>query len=203
MTHAPHQLVLMAMLASLQWLAFLRAVLWNERTADLGTQKIHQHQPPELMAVFALHLVLSSSWPVENGSTGNTTAFPGFSRTEGSRLLHNLNIQFADVWPVTSSEDCMNKSLTAILSWVQGIRVNAINPGEVLTPIFKTSGGMSDREVEEYTAKWSQLNPLGRIGQPQDIAHLAIFLADNEKAGWITGQCIVVDGGARSFACQS
>ena len=81
--------------------------------------------------------------------------------------------------------------------------MNAINPGEVQTPIFKTSGGMSDQEIKEYVTKWSELNPLGRIGQPKDIANLAIFLLDNDKAGWITGQCIVVDGGARSFACQS
>ena len=75
---------------------------------------------------------------------------------------------------------------------MQGIRVNAVNPGEVETPIFKTSVGMSDQEVKDYIAKWSELNPLGRIGQPKDIANLAIFLLDNEKAGWITGQCIVV-----------
>jgi 3-oxoacyl-[acyl-carrier protein] reductase len=68
-----------------------------------------------------------------------------------------------------------------------GINVNAIAPGPILTPTTKTS----NKELEEQTKR---AIPLGRWGQPQDIANLVAFLASDE-ASFITGQCIVSDGG--------
>ena len=46
----------------------------------------------------------------------------------------------------------------------------------------------------------SDVNPLGRVGQVSDVTPLVLFLADRAKSGYITGQCLVVDGGQRSFA---
>jgi len=68
-----------------------------------------------------------------------------------------------------------------------GINVNAIAPGPILTPTTKTG----DKELEEQTLR---AIPLGRWGQPQDIANLVAFLA-SDKSSFITGQCIVADGG--------
>ncbi len=67
-----------------------------------------------------------------------------------------------------------------------GITVNAIAPGPIDTP-----GTKGPPESYEMTKK---VIPLGRWGQPEDIAHAATFLASN-GASFITGQCIVVDGG--------
>ena len=70
------------------------------------------------------------------------------------------------------------------------IRVNAINPGMVDTEGFRAAGiGESDmkKQVEAQT-------PLGRIGQPRDIASLAVFLASDDSS-WITGQTFVISGG--------
>ena len=81
---------------------------------------------------------------------------------------------------------------------VQGVRVNSINPG-VDTPIA-LAAGMSEegsKRLQETTAK---INPLHRIGTPHDIAAATLFLVDPDKAGWITGQTLVIDGGQRSFA---
>jgi hypothetical protein len=72
------------------------------------------------------------------------------------------------------------------------IRVNAINPSMVETEGVRTAGlNESDfrRQIEATT-------PLGRIGQPQDIAPAAVFLASRE-AGWITGETLVIAGGLR------
>jgi 3-oxoacyl-[acyl-carrier protein] reductase len=68
-----------------------------------------------------------------------------------------------------------------------GINVNAIAPGPILTPTTRTG----NKELEEQTKR---AIPLGRWGQPQDIANLVAFLA-SDKSSFITGQCIVADGG--------
>jgi 3-oxoacyl-[acyl-carrier protein] reductase len=70
------------------------------------------------------------------------------------------------------------------------IRVNALNPGMIDTEGFRSAGiGESDfrRQVEAAT-------PLGRIGKPQDIGPVAVFLASDDS-GWVTGETIHVSGG--------
>ena len=72
------------------------------------------------------------------------------------------------------------------------IRVNSINPGMVETEGVHAAGISSSdfrREVEAQT-------PLGRIGQPQDIAPAAVFLASSDS-GWITGETLYISGGQR------
>jgi len=70
-----------------------------------------------------------------------------------------------------------------------GIRVNCLCPGFTRTPL--TRGIFAD---PGRLAKLTALHPLGRLGEPEDIANAALFLASNEAA-WITGQAIAVDGG--------
>ena len=69
-----------------------------------------------------------------------------------------------------------------------GINVNAIAPGSIETP-----GAKMDMNAES-TKQFLQAIPLRRIGQPEDIANAVIFLASDESS-YITGQCLVVDGG--------
>jgi len=74
----------------------------------------------------------------------------------------------------------------------KGIRVNSINPGPVETEGYNTIGvGGSDFEKQMQAQ-----TPLGRVGQPQDIAPVAVFLASPDS-GWITGETIRVAGGYR------
>jgi len=68
-----------------------------------------------------------------------------------------------------------------------GIRVNAIAPGPIETPGVKVVG-------EDVIKQTIQRIPLERIGQPIDVANLVVFLA-SEDSSFITGQCIVIDGG--------
>lgn len=72
----------------------------------------------------------------------------------------------------------------------QGIRANCIAPGTVQTPIWQARVDR-DPEVFDRIAKWY---PLERVGQPEDIANAALFLASDEAA-WITGAVLNVDGG--------
>ena len=74
-----------------------------------------------------------------------------------------------------------------------GIRVNAIGPGSIMTDILKTIA--TDKEAKR---KLLSRTPLGRIGEPEEIASVALFLASNE-ASYITGQTIYPDGGRLSL----
>jgi NAD(P)-dependent dehydrogenase (short-subunit alcohol dehydrogenase family) len=75
-----------------------------------------------------------------------------------------------------------------------GIRVNCIAPGTVETPMNDKILARVD-DPAALRAAWDKMHPLGRIGQPVDIAQGALFLASDESS-WITGQCLVIDGGA-------
>lgn len=70
------------------------------------------------------------------------------------------------------------------------IRVNSINPGGVETP----GAHAADLIGNEFEANMIGMTPLGRFGQPDDIAPVAVFLASDD-ARWITGETIVVSGG--------
>ena len=80
----------------------------------------------------------------------------------------------------------------------KGVRVNAVNPGVVVTQIHKR-GGMNDEAYEAFLEHSKSTHPLGRTGRPEEIADLVLFLA-SDKASWITGATYSIDGG-RSQTC--
>ncbi|ACZ12084.1 enoyl-ACP reductase [Sulfurospirillum deleyianum] len=71
----------------------------------------------------------------------------------------------------------------------KGIRVNAVSGGPIETDALRAFTNYE--EVRDVTAK---LSPLGRMGQPQDLAGACLFLC-SEKASWITGHTMLIDGG--------
>ena len=81
---------------------------------------------------------------------------------------------------------------------VKGVRVNAVNPGVVVTEIHKR-GGMSDEAYERFLEHSRTTHPIGRVGDPKEIAELVFYLA-SEKASWITGATYQIDGG-RALTC--
>lgn len=109
-----------------------------------------------------------------------------------SSIVSTLAVPGASVYSATKGAvDSATRSLAKELGPRQ-IRVNAINPGMVVTEGFQTAGleGSDTRkQVEAQT-------PLGRIGQPQDIATAAVFLASPDS-GWLTGETLVISGGYR------
>lgn len=75
-----------------------------------------------------------------------------------------------------------------------GVRCNAICPGFVATPLAYGRPDAGPDELERLRALAGAEQPLGRLGEPTDLAAMALFLASDESA-WITGQEFVVDGG--------
>ena len=117
---------------------------------------------------------------------------------EGASII-NISSVVTTITPPTSAVYSGTKgavdAITGVLSRELGpkqIRVNAINPGIVITEGTHEAGIVgSDFE----TMAVSQ-TPLGRVGQPRDIASIAVFLASDDSA-WLTGERIIASGGMR------
>lgn len=75
-----------------------------------------------------------------------------------------------------------------------GIRVNAVCPGRIATPM-PMSRLQPEDDWQAVLAQWGKNIPLGRVGQPEDIAKAVLFLSCDDSS-WITGTTLVVDGGA-------
>ena len=80
----------------------------------------------------------------------------------------------------------------------KGVRVNSVNPGVVETELH-TTAGMQQPAFDQFLERSRSTHPLGRVGQPDEIAELIAFLA-SEKASWITGATYGIDGG-RGLTC--
>ena len=107
-----------------------------------------------------------------------------------------LNIASVGGLSVETSIGAYNATKAALLHLTRtlaaelapGVRVNAIAPGLVKTDMARALW-------EPHEAAMAGVMPLGRLGEPADIANAATFLA-SDKASWITGSTLVVDGGA-------
>jgi 3-oxoacyl-[acyl-carrier protein] reductase len=98
----------------------------------------------------------------------------------------------ASVYSATKAAvDAVTKSLAKELG-PRNIRVNSINPGMVITEGVETAGFAKSDFRDQFVAN----SPLGRVGQPDDIAPAAVFLSSSD-ASWITGETLVISGGFR------
>jgi NAD(P)-dependent dehydrogenase (short-subunit alcohol dehydrogenase family) len=80
-----------------------------------------------------------------------------------------------------------------------GVRVNAILPGAVDTEMLRAGldrGHVEGDSVDDLVRGLGRKHVLGRVGRPEEIGRAILFLADNEQSSFITGQALIVDGGA-------
>ena len=117
---------------------------------------------------------------------------------EGASII-NIGSLVSRITPAASAVYTGTKgavdAITGVLSLElgpKGIRVNALNPGLIETEGTHTAGFIGSDFHKEAVSK----TPLGRTGQPRDIADVAVFLASDE-ARWLTGQLINAGGGVR------
>lgn len=124
-------------------------------------------------------------------------ALKSFNENGGSII--NIGSVVSKIAPVGSSIYTATKgavdAITLVLSKELGpknIRVNSINPGMVETEGTHTAGFIGS----DFQAETERTAPLGRIGQPEDIALLAVFLG-SEDSRWLTGETLLASGGVR------
>jgi 3-oxoacyl-[acyl-carrier protein] reductase len=140
----------------------------------------------KIFDVNVLGLILASQEAVKHFSPA------GGSIVNISSLAATLAPPNASVYSATKAAvNAVTRSLAQELG-PRKIRVNSINPGMVETEGVRAAGISSSdfrKQVEAQT-------PLGRIGEPQDIAPAAVFLASSDS-GWITGETLYISGGLR------
>ena len=140
-----------------------------------------------LRSVFALmqrcipHLTETKGNIVNVSSVAGTRAFPGV-------LAYCIS---------KAAVDQLTRC-TALELAPKGIRVNAVNPGVVVTNLHK-SGGMEDAAYQNFLEHSKETHPIGRVGTPEEVAELIYYLA-SDKASWITGATYEIDGG-RAQTC--
>ncbi|MBT8362660.1 MAG: SDR family oxidoreductase [Deltaproteobacteria bacterium] len=137
-------------------------------------------------AALAVKAALSSLKKAQNGSS--VVLFSSVAAQQGFSLHASIGMAKGAVSGLT-------RSLAAELA--PKIRVNAIAPSLTQTPLSESL--LSNRQIAEAIAGQHALK---RLGSPEDIAHMAVFLLSSE-ASWITGQIIGVDGGRSSLQINS
>lgn len=99
-----------------------------------------------------------------------------------------------------SAVDQMTRCLALDLA-PKGIRVNAINPGVVVTNLHR-AGGMSEEAYAAFLERGKETHPLGRVGTAEEVARSVAWLASPDEAGWITGITLSVDGGRANASAR-
>jgi NAD(P)-dependent dehydrogenase (short-subunit alcohol dehydrogenase family) len=135
-----------------------------------------------LMQLAVPHLIKSKGNIVNVSSVNGLRSFPGvLAYCSSKAALDHLT-------------RCASLELAS-----KGVRVNSVNPGVVRTELHKR-GGMDEESYAKFIDHSSQdTHPLGRIGKPEEVADLILFLA-SDRAAWITGANYSIDGG-RANTC--
>jgi NAD(P)-dependent dehydrogenase (short-subunit alcohol dehydrogenase family) len=118
---------------------------------------------------------------------------------EGSSIILNASIAGSTGTPAFGVYAATKAAVRSFArSWTSDlkdrkIRVNAVSPGPIATPIFGKIG-LSEQQAQEFGASIVQSVPMGRTGTPEEIASAVLFLASNESS-YISGIELAVDGG--------
>jgi NAD(P)-dependent dehydrogenase (short-subunit alcohol dehydrogenase family) len=142
---------------------------------------VNARAPFRLMRAALPHLVAARGAVVNVSSVTGLRSFPGVLAYCVSKAA------------VDQLTRCAALELAA-----KGVRVNAVNPGVVISNLHRRSG-MDEAGYDAFLERSKSTHPLGRPGTPEEIADLIFFLA-SDAAAWITGETISIDGG-RHLTC--
>lgn len=144
--------------------------------------------------VLALHLDVNVKGPYFMAQA----ALPHLKERRGNIVNISTNVSVMGL-PAASAYGASKGAVNALTLHLAaelapvGVRVNCVCPGVVETPVFETM--MPKDQVPGRLKELAAVHPLGRIGQPSDVAGAVLYLASDE-AVWVTGTIFMVDGGA-------
>jgi 3-oxoacyl-[acyl-carrier protein] reductase len=148
---------------------------------EITEEHFHKHFDINVLGLLLTSQAALKHFGPEGGSIINISSGASTSAPPG-----------ASVYSATKAAvDTITKSLAKELG-PRKIRVNAINPGMVETEGVRAAGFIES----DFQKSFESQSALGRIGQPDDIAPAAVFLASSD-AGWITGETLLIAGGYR------
>lgn len=151
------------------------------RRREFETETFRQVMDVNLTATMTLSNLLKPGLAATGGAIVNITSLTAFFASSGNPAYG------------ASKAGMVQLTKTLAVAWAKdGVRVNAIAPGWIETKMTQVS-----RDKAEINDAILQRTPMGRWGQPEDIAGVALFLA-SPLAAYTTGQTITVDGG---FSC--
>jgi NAD(P)-dependent dehydrogenase (short-subunit alcohol dehydrogenase family) len=155
-----------------------------ENTTDEAWDRmmdINARAPFRLMRAAAPHLASRRGAIVNVSSVTGVRAFPGV-------LAYCVSKAAVDQLTRCAALELASK----------GVRVNAVNPGVVVTNLHRRSG-MGEEQYAAFLERSKETHPMGRAGSPDEIAELIAFLV-SDRSGWVTGETISIDGG-RHLTC--
>jgi NAD(P)-dependent dehydrogenase (short-subunit alcohol dehydrogenase family) len=148
-----------------------------------------------------LNVLVNAAGHISSGTI--ESAVPALIETKGS-IVNVSSVTGLRAFPGVLAY-CVSKAgvdqltrCAALELAAKGVRVNAVNPGVVVTEIHRR-GGMNSDQYETFLERSKQTHPLGRVGDAREVAELIHFLA-SDKAAWITGATYSIDGG-RAQTC--
>ncbi len=138
-------------------------------------------------------------------------AIPYLMKREGSSIAYTASVQSfiaqrKDTAYVTAKHGLLGLMRSTAINYAPYVRSNAVCPGPIVTPLqirkVTEEVGNDPKKIEEKMKEWGMMTPMKRQGKPEEVANVFAFLASNQ-ASYITGSCIVVDGGLHVLIPQS
>lgn len=132
-----------------------------------------------------------------------TLAVPHLIKTQGN-VVNISSVAGLRSFP-NSVAYCMSKATidqftrcVALDLASKNVRVNAVNPGVIVTDIHNRAG-MDEKTYEAYLEHSKTTHAMGRVGQVDEVVEAVGFFASNEKSSFITGACLPIDGGKHAM----
>ncbi|HDY4706052.1 TPA: SDR family oxidoreductase [Staphylococcus aureus] len=171
-------------------------VLFNNAGVDNAAGRIHEYPTDvydkimnvDMRGTFLMTKMMLPLMMTKGGSIVNTSSFSGQAADlyrSGYNAAKGAVINFTKSIAIEYGRD--------------GIRANAIAPGTIETPLVdKLTGTSEDKEGKAFRENQKWMTPLGRLGKPEEVGKLVVFLASDESS-FITGETIRIDGGVMAY----
>ncbi|XP_070192684.1 uncharacterized oxidoreductase TM_0325-like isoform X2 [Littorina saxatilis] len=159
-------------------------LVYSADTASTTEQQYDETMDVNVKAVFFLSKLIAPELIKTKGSIVNVSSLVG------SRPMADIGVYCMSKAALDMFTQCLALELAP-----KGVRVNSVNPGTVVSMIFRRGNGPADDEqYAKFLEDQSNKHPLRGIAQPEDVANTIAFLV-SDMSRFTTGSCVFVDGG--------